>query len=301
LSWRTVFFSKPCILNIKNSQLHCRFQDATEYDIPIEDISVIVLESNQIGLTSALISECSTKNIIIFSCDASHMPCGIYIPFNQHSRFTQTANSQKQWTESFKNRLWQKIVKQKILNQAEVIRKYSFSKYKTLQNICDRVQSGDKTNCEAFAAKIYWESIFDNFSRNQDGDIRNSALNYGYAIIRGAVARSLSASGFIMCFGIHHANDLNAFNLTDDIIEPYRPFIDNIVIEMFKDKETRNSIELSKEHKVKLLSVLSAFCIFNSQKSNVLTAISQTAETLMNASKELNPDKIIFAELKADE
>jgi CRISPR-associated protein Cas1 len=225
------------------------------------------------------------------------MPCGIYTPFNQHSRFTQTANSQKQWTQSFKNRLWQKIVKQKILNQAEVIKNYSFGDYKTLRNICDRVQSGDKTNCEAFAAKIYWKSIFGNFLRSQESDIRNSALNYGYAIIRGAVSRSLSASGFIMCFGVHHANDLNAFNLTDDIIEPYRPFIDNIVIQIFKD--SNDGVELSKEHKGKLLSVLSAFCIFNSQKSNILTAISQTTESLTDASKELNPDKIIFAELKS--
>ncbi|BAG13706.1 type II CRISPR-associated endonuclease Cas1 [Candidatus Endomicrobiellum trichonymphae] len=296
MSWRTVFFSKPCSLSVKNSQLYCRFQDSTVHDIPIEDISVIVLESNRINLTSALISECSQSNIVIFSCDSSHIPCGIYVPFNQHSRFTQTANSQVKWDTAFKNRIWQKIVKQKICNQAEIIKKYSFANYVGLKGTCDRVQSGDKTNCEAFAAKIYWESIFENFQRNKNSDIRNSALNYGYAIVRGVVARSLASSGFITCFGVHHSNDLNAFNLADDIIEPFRPFVDDIAIDIFKNSET--SKELLKEHKQQLLSVLSTDCIFNDKNSNILTAASQTTESFMIASRELNPDKLLLPEFK---
>jgi CRISPR-associated protein Cas1 len=292
-----VFFSKPCSLGVKNSQLYCRFQDSTVYDIPIEDISVIILESNQINLTSALISECSQNSIVIFSCDFSHVPCGIYIPFNQHSKFTQTANFQSKWDTAFKNRIWQKIVKQKIYNQAEVIKKYSFANYSAIKGSYDRVQSGDKTNCEAFAAKIYWRGVFEDFQRNKDSDIRNSALNYGYAIVRGAVARSLAASGFITCFGVHHSNDLNAFNLADDIIEPFRPFVDDIVIDIFKNSET--SKELLKEHKQQLLSVLSTDCIFNDKNSNILTAVSQTLESFMIASRESNPDKLLLPEFKA--
>jgi CRISPR-associated protein Cas1 len=214
------------------------------------------------------------------------MPCGVWTPFNQHSRFTQTANSQKEWDIVFKNRVWQKIIKQKIYNQAAVLKKYSFENYEMLNGIYNRVQSGDKTNCEAFAAKIYWESVFKNFQRSWETDIRNSALNYGYAVIRGAVARSLSASGFIMCFGVHHSNDLNAFNLADDIMEVFRPFVDAIVVDMFKDNCAYE--ELLKEHKQQLMSVLSAGCLFNSKNSNILTAVNQTAETFMNASKELD-------------
>nr|BAV59374.1 CRISPR-associated protein cas1 [Candidatus Endomicrobium trichonymphae] len=265
-------------------------------NVPIEDIAVIVLELNQINLTSALISECSKNNIVIFSCDSSHIPCGIYTPFNQHSRFTQTANSQIKWDAVFKNRIWQKIVKQKICNQAKIIKKYSFANYSGLKGTYDRVQSGDKTNCEAFAAKIYWEGIFENFQRNKDSDIRNSALNYGYTIVRGAVARSLASSGFITCFGIHHSNDLNAFNLVDDIIEPFRPFVDDIVIDIFKNSKTNK--ELLKEHKQQLLSVLSIDCIFNDKNSNILTAVNQTSESFIIASKELNPDKLLLPEFK---
>jgi CRISPR-associated protein Cas1 len=268
----------------------------TVRDIPLEDISVIVLESNQINLTSALISECAQKNIVIFACDASHMPCGIYMPFNQHSRFSQIANSQSKWDIAFKNRIWQKIVKQKIHNQAALIKKYSFDNYEILKGAQGRVQSGDKTNCEAFAAKVYWESIFNEFQRNEDSDIRNSALNYGYAIIRGAVSRSLAASGFMMCFGVHHSNDLNAFNLSDDIMEVFRPFVDNIVINIFKDNDLEK--ELSKNHKQLLVSVLSCDCILNSKNSNLLTSINNTVESFMNASRELNPDKLLLPEFR---
>lgn len=295
MSWRILFFSNPCRLNIKNSQIHCELQDNVIQNIPLEDISVIVLESRQISLTSVLIAECAKNNVVIFSCDSSHMPCGVYLPFNQHSRFTQTANSQLKWDIPFKNRLWQKIIRQKIFNQAALLKKYGLKNYETLMGAYQRVQSGDKTNCEAFAAKVYWENIFENFQRNKDEeDLRNSALNYGYAIVRGAVARALSASGFIMCYGIHHNSELNAFNLADDIMEPFRPFVDKVVYKIFiKHIDTKR---LDKEMKQSLIGVLLEECFFKGKKSSVLTALQQTVETLMTASRETDAEKLMMPE-----
>ena len=217
--------------------------------------------------------------IILFSCDKSHLPSGIFFPYHDNSRYSEIAHIQVSATEPLKKRLWQNIIQQKILNQAEVLVLCKKNNSNTLKEIAKRVQSGDPDNREGYAAQIYWNSLFDNFIRRDDTCIINKALNYGYAIVRGCVARNIVASGLLPCFGIHHDNQLNQFNLVDDIMEPLRPMIDIIVANMFFEKHT----DLTPEIKNKLASVLISNCNINGEEVSVLKAIEMLTASLAKA------------------
>ncbi len=268
MGWRIVQITKPCRLSIKDKQLLYVPQEGDGLKIPLEDISVLILENKQISLNNYLFSELSEYDIVLFTCDGSHLPSGVFFPFHNHSRYSEIAWLQIGVSEPLKKRLWQEIVKAKINNQAmclEILNCVNFSK---LREISKQVQSGDAKNSEAFAAGIYWKSLFENFNRNDDTDIRNSALNYGYAIIRGCMARSVVGSGLQPCFGIHHANKLNQFNLVDDLMEPFRPFIDYQVSKMNMAGKT----ELASLDKNYLVGSLMQNCIFNNEEVSLLKA-----------------------------
>ena len=268
MGWRIVQITKPCRLSIKDKQLLYVPQEGDGLKIPLEDISVLILENKQISLNNYLFSELSEYDIVLFTCDGSHLPSGVFFPFHNHSRYSEIAWLQIGVSEPLKKRLWQEIVKAKINNQAmclEILNCVNFSK---LREISKQVQSGDAKNSEAFAAGIYWKSLFENFNRNDDTDIRNSALNYGYAIIRGCMARSVVGSGLQPCFGIHHANKLNQFNLVDDLMEPFRPFIDYQVSKMNMAGKT----ELASLDKNYLVGCLMQNCIFNNEEVSLLKA-----------------------------
>ena len=255
-------------MSIKDKQLLYVPQEGDGLKIPLEDISVLILENKQISLNNYLFSELSEYDIVLFTCDGSHLPSGVFFPFHNHSRYSEIAWLQIGVSEPLKKRLWQEIVKAKINNQAmclEILNCVNFSK---LREISKQVQSGDAKNSEAFAAGIYWKSLFENFNRNDDTDIRNSALNYGYAIIRGCMARSVVGSGLQPCFGIHHANKLNQFNLVDDLMEPFRPFIDYQVSKMNMAGKT----ELASLDKNYLVGSLMQNCIFNNEEVSLLKA-----------------------------
>ena len=268
MGWRIVQITKPCRLSIKDKQLLYVPQEGDGLKIPLEDISVLILENKQISLNNYLFSELSEYDIVLFTCDGSHLPSGVFFPFHNHSRYSEIAWLQIGVSEPLKKRLWQEIVKAKINNQAmclEILNCVNFSK---LREISKQVQSGDAKNSEAFAAGIYWKSLFENFNRNDDTDIRNSALNYGYAIIRGCMARSVVGSGLQPCFGIHHANKLNQFNLVDDLMEPFRPFIDYQVSKM----NMAGKAELASLDKNYLVGCLMQNCIFNNEEVSLLKA-----------------------------
>lgn len=295
MNWRILYFSKPAKINLLHSQLQYTPFEGDIVTIPIEDISVIVLESNQILLTTALLSKCTKNNILIFICNESHIPCGTFIPFHNHSRFSQIAKIQINTKEPLKKRLWQKIIKSKIYNQATVLKKFKLNNHSLLENISKNVKSGDVDNLEAYSARTYWQSLFFNFTREQDNNI-NSALNYGYAILRGAIARTLSANGLFPCFGINHSNDLNAFNLADDIIEPFRPFLDFKVYSMhLKNTNFKNEL-LNTKDKTFLTSVLIDKCLYNNERTSILNAIELTVESFVSALKTNNYDLLILPE-----
>ena len=223
-----------------------------EVAIPLSDIAYIILESPQITLTSALLDALATHKVTVFSCDSSHLPSGIFMPFLGHYRSLGVLQSQITLKNQTKAILWQQIIKSKIYNQSAVLKLAKPNENKTiamLQNLAQSVNIGDSNNNEAQAAAVYFKALFGiDFARKKEGEIStneihsriNSALNYGYAIVRGAIVRSIASSGLSPALGLFHANRFNPFNLADDIIEPFRAFVDSLVVEMLEVGEFKN-------------------------------------------------------------
>lgn len=294
MSWRIIQISKPCHLSVKNRQLIYEPQEGDKISLPLEDISVIILEHKQISLHNSLISELAEYDIVMFSCDRSHSPSGCFCPFHNHSRYSEIAWQQVETSEPLKKRIWQELVKAKIINQAHVLKSLNKPNAAKLIEISKLVQSGDVKNSEAFAAGIYWKSLFENFVRSNDNDIRNSALNYGYAIVRGCLARSLVGAGLLPCFGVHHANKLNQFNLVDDCIEPFRAFVDYKINHIDFSAET----ELTPVLKNQIVSILTENCIFDGQEITLLKACELTAISVAKVIKNKDIKSLLLPRLE---
>jgi CRISPR-associated protein Cas1 len=284
---RTLYFGNPAYLKIKDEQLVISLPEASMLPekertatIPIEDIGVVVIDHPQITLTHLLIDALLSNNVALITCDSRHIPAGLLLPLEgnttQQERFTAQINS----SEPLRKQLWQQTIKQKILNQA-VLLKLNGRKNENMKYWADQVKSGDTENHEGRAAAYYWGELFDSsldFRRNPDGNSPNNLLNYGYAILRATVARSLVASGLLPTFGIHHHNRYNAFCLADDIMEPYRPYVDRLVIEIMNGDEMPE--ELTKVHKAKLLQIPVLDVTINNRRSPLMLATQQTAASL---------------------
>ena len=253
-AWRTILITKPCRLSMKNLQFVYESRDEEIVTVPLEDITVIVLESNQASMSVALLSMCAEKNIALFTCDSFHMPNGLFTPFHQHSRLSQISHIQRDIKLPLKKQIWQKIITQKLTNQSQLLKYFKKDNFQ-VEVLVDKVKSGDSENLEALGARRYWGILFDDFTRDQKkGDPRNIALNYGYAILRGAVARSLVSYGLLPTFGVFHNSDLNAYNLADDMIEPLRPMVDMVVKKL--EIEDELDVHLGISVKSALLNVL---------------------------------------------
>lgn len=239
MAWRTVMIQNPAKLSLSKGQLRLE-NDEGEFTLPIEDITALILESPQISLSSTLLAECQDKGVAVMTCDKTHMPNGVLLPFQPHSRQSRVARIQQSWTEPLKKRLWQRIVQNKILGQATCLdMMVGGVESARLKAFAARVASGDPDNSEAQAAREYWPRLFGPNFRRHGNDNINAALNYGYAVVRAFVARAQVAYGLIPAFGIHHDNELNAFNLTDDVIEVFRPFVDHMVFGLHREGEIK--------------------------------------------------------------
>ncbi len=225
MGWRSLIISQPARLAVKNRQLLLE-QDSGEVTLPLEDLSVIVLETQHATLTAALLAELAAHDVTLLTCDACHQPNGVLLPYLPHSRALRVMQKQLALTLPQKKRAWQGIVRQKLLNQATCLDLHRPGEGDFLRVLARRVNSGDSENREATGANYHFATLFGReFTREQDRWI-NRALNYGYAIQRAAIARSLVCHGFLPAFGLHHKSQLNAFNLADDLIEPLRPLVD---------------------------------------------------------------------------
>lgn len=291
MSWQTLLISNPGKLSIRNSNILFRCLENEDTIIAISEVSAIVIENPQIVLTAVFMAHCASNNIAVIFADEKYTPIGIFHSFHQHSRMTKHAFLQNSWSQSFKNRAWQKIVKAKIINQQQVLSQITKQENKQLGLIAAKVQSADKTNREAHAAMIYWRALFDNFKRNNANDIRNSALDYGYSIVRSAIARSVSASGFIPAFGLHHKSELNAFNLADDLIEPFRPFVD---FEVYLLSQTNTDSQLNHQMRVALVNILNQQVMCKDVETTLLNAIQQMVFSLLKSSECNNIDYLLF-------
>jgi len=295
MNFRVVYISKSCKLNYKNNNLVVN-NDKGETSIPLSDISVVLIENLSSLITTKLLTNLTQNKIVTIICDEYHLPNGILLPFNGKTRMLESYKYQVSSTKEFKNKLWDKIIKNKIYNQASVLQYASQdSGAIDLISMIEKIDCGDNLNIEAQAAQLYWKSIFSNrfhyFTRNMS-DVRNSALNYGYAIIRSIIANTLSCKGFILYDGIHHMNELNQFNLADDIIEPFRAFVDLEVYEIFEN-DGYDQEELTSELKKRLLSIVDNEVFINNQKFTLINAIEKYCDSIYNCYKFQTHKKLI--------
>lgn len=277
---RTLHFSNPAHLFTRNEQLVVELKDdeRTTKTLPIEDLGVIILEHPQITLTSNLLEKLMAEQVAVITCNSKYMPSGMFMPLEANSVQTERIRTQLDASIPLKKQLWQQTVRSKIMNQAQVLERLGISN-KRLLHLQNDVKSGDSTNCEAQAASHYWGQIYGgNFVRSRDPETPNAQLNYGYAILRSVVARALVASGMFPSIGIHHKNKYNAFCLADDIMEPYRPFVDWTVLHLLDIHTTEEG--LTKEQKIELLKLPQLDVFIGEVKRPLFHAVSITTASL---------------------
>lgn len=291
---RTLYFGNPAYLSLKNSQLEFRVPETEKGDtpeeevkerivktVPVEDIGIVIIDHQQITITSGLLDALLENNSIIITCDKTHHPTGLLLPLTGHTIQNERFRSQIDATEPLKKQLWAQTITQKIKNQAAVL--YGRGIRNTyLVPLYKDVKSGDTENVEGTAAAYYWKHIFPHilgFTRSREGDPPNNVLNYGYAILRATMARSIVGAGLLPTLGIHHHNRYNAYCLADDLMEPYRPVVDNLVCDLIQEHGT--DVFLSQMVKKELLQVPVLDVNIDGEKSPLMVATQRTAVSLV--------------------
>lgn len=288
---KTLYFGNPIYLSLRNAQLVLRTPDAdkleesfkqdAERTIPIEDIGVVVLDNKRITITTGAMEALLDNNCAIITCNSTNLPVGLMLPLNGNTTQSERFRSQIDASLPLKKQLWQQTIRQKIQNQATVLNKNTGAIVKNMQVWANEVKSGDPDNFEARAATYYWRNIFPsipNFVRGREGEPPNNLLNYGYAILRACVARGLVGSGLLPTLGIHHHNRYNAYCLADDIMEPYRPFVDDLVINIMQQYPDYSELTLS--IKAALLTIPSLDVMLDGKRSPLMIAVGQTTASL---------------------
>ena len=288
---KTLYFGNPIYLSLRNAQLVLRTPDAdkleesfkkdAERTIPIEDIGVVVLDNKRITITTGAMEALLDNNCAIITCNSTNLPVGLMLPLNGNATQSERFRNQIDASLPLKKQLWQQTIRQKIQNQATVLNKNTGAIVKNMQVWANEVKSGDPDNFEARAATYYWRNIFPsipNFVRGREGEPPNNLLNYGYAILRACVARGLVGSGLLPTLGIHHHNRYNAYCLADDIMEPYRPFVDDLVINIMQQYPDYSELTLS--IKAALLTIPSLDVMLDGKRSPLMIAVGQTTASL---------------------
>jgi CRISP-associated protein Cas1 len=293
---RTLFFGNPAYLSTKNEQLHISFPEVDKEDrtVPVEDLGMIVLENQQITITNGLLAKLTERKVAIVSCNSQHLPEGLLLPMQGHSEQTERVRYQLEASQPLKKNLWQQTVSAKIKNQYALLQEKG-KESKRLEYLYKNVNSGDAGNHEAQAAAIYWQELFEipDFNRTQAGIPPNNLLNYGYAILRAVIARALVSSGMLPGVGIWHRNKYNAYCLADDVMEPYRPYVDLVVCHIVETQDDYS--ELTKELKKELLSIPALDVKIDGQKSPLMVAASRTTSSLFECFAGISR-KIIYPE-----
>ncbi len=276
---RTIFISNPVRLHLKDQQMKVEVKSSgQQVSIPIEDIGFVVIEHMQTSVSLPLLASLNEQNVGVIFCDANHMPASMLLTLDSHSVQTEIFANQLNASEPLKKRLWQQTIQAKIRNQAAHLQLRGIEA-PGLTGLVKQVQSGDVTNREGMAARIYWQSLMGKgFVRDRNGSPPNFVFNYIYIVLRAAVARALAGSGLLPALGIHHHNRYNSFCLADDIMEPYRPFADQLAMELIEAEPDLSNLET--DHKMKLLKLLQADVMMGKQKRPLLLALSESTASL---------------------
>ena len=284
---RTLVFSSPMILSLKNQQMVIAYKDSPEEKrtVPIEDIGVVLLENQESNITLPLLNALVEGEVQVVICNGKGMPSAMIQGMNNNNLQGETLRNQIACGEALKKQLWRQVVEAKIKNQASLLNSIG-EEGNVLKPFYMNVRSGDADNREGIAARIYFQHLFgDGFVRNRDEPGINALLNYGYAILRAATCRAIVSSGLLPAIGIHHHNRSNAYPLADDLMEPFRPFVDGVVY----DLAMRGEMELSKDVKGELISVLYADTMYEKTKRPLSVGLSMTTASMVKClSKELS-------------
>jgi CRISPR-associated protein Cas1 len=302
---RTLYFSNPTYISLRDNQLMIDLpylkvlgEKNSKRSVPIEDIGMVVLDHQQITITHGSIAALLYNNSAIITCDKTHHPAGLMLPIDGHNTQSERFRHQIDASQPLKKQLWQQTIQAKILNQAAVLAGRGVA-HENMLRWGKSVRSGDPDNYEGRAAAYYWKNVFPEkvkFFRGREGDPPNNLLNYGYAILRAIVARGLVCSGMIPTLGIHHRNKYNAYCLADDIMEPYRPYVDLIVLKIIDNGE--NFLELSNSIKSQLLSIASVDVEFEKSRSPLMVGVQSTTASLAKC-YEGKIRKIIYPMMKS--
>lgn len=249
--------------------------------IPLEDAAYVILDDPRVTLTGAVIAACMDAGVIVITTDSRHTPSGVTLPFHRHHRQAGVAVRQLEASGPRRKRIWQALVRAKIENQAALLAERGHTNAAALSAMAALVASGDPGNVEARAARDYWQSLFNSFIRDDPSDLRNKALNYGYAVIRACIARAIVACGLIPSIGVHHVSQVNSFNLADDLFEPFRPLVDRAVADLTAGRDSQT--DLTKEDRRLLAGLPFSEIELSGEVMTILAATERSAKSLARA------------------
>lgn len=283
---RTLFFTQPSHLSFKNEQLIIYLkEEKQEHSVPVEDIGFMILENPQITFTLRVIEACNANNTAMLFCDQRHHPSAMLQNLDGNNMHSEIVRKQINASKSLKKQLWKQVVISKIRNQGTFLEKRRKTNKIPVAGFTSKVKSGDTTNVEASFARLYWKDLLgEDFVRDRYGSPPNHLLNYGYTILRAAVARAITASGMLPVFGIHHHGKYNAYCLADDLMEPYRPYVDAVVMNIYN--ENPDSVDVEKDDKTRLLEVLTTDVKMSQVTRPLMVALSLTTASLVACFKE---------------
>lgn len=292
---KTLYFSHPAYLSLQNGQIVIKMPEVEKsvavsalvreesvVKRPIEDVAFVVLDHRQITLTQALLAALIANNCAVITCDGRSMPVGMHLPLSGNTTMSECFRQQLAASQPLRKQLWQQTIRQKIENQAAVLHECTGCETRCMSVWAADVRSGDPDNLEGRAAAYYWKNLFPatpGFTRGREGPPPNNLLNYGYAILRAVVARALVSSGLLPCMGIHHHNRYNAYPLADDIMEPYRPYVDRLVVDMMRGHSDFS--ELNSELKATLLTIPTLDVNIDGLRRPLMVAASITTASLV--------------------
>ncbi|AKK74523.1 CRISPR-associated protein Cas1 [Chryseobacterium sp. P1-3] len=277
---RSIYIGNPAYLKLKDEQMYILDPSTKDLKgkIPVEDLGLLMLDHFQITISHQLIQKMMGNNVVVISCDAHHLPHGIMLPIYGHTEHSDRVKDQLEASEPLKKQLWKQTVECKIENQKEVLRRLG-NYYEPMTEYHRNVKSGDSTNMEGIAAQHYWKYLISlDFLRARFGDSPNQFFNFGYSVLRSIVARAIVETGLLPVLGIFHKNKYNAYCLADDLMEPFRPFVDLLVMQWLERKPETE--ELDKEFKAHILKIATVDVGIDGKTRPLLIAVKMTASSL---------------------
>lgn len=296
MAWRVIGIQNPSRLSLRDNQLIIT-QDK-EASLPIEDIDALILDSYSITTTANLLTELATNSTTVVICNEKHLPASVLLPYSQHSRQAKVSRQQLTMSQPLKKQLWQRIVMQKISNQADVLQYFSLNDM-PLRQYAIQVKSGDSTNRESIAARAYFDQLLDDATRRKP-IWHNAALNYGYAMVRSHIARHIAARGLVASQGIFHHSELNGFNLADDLIEPYRAVADLFVLKKLAPFHIgEQDASLTKQDRQALVDILNYHVIIQNKRFTLKHAVEKTVESFIDSIGAKEAGKLLLPKINA--